>query len=94
MLIKFHFYYILEFTLYFHFFFHSLDTVPRDTYANGKPKGKQLFEFPSYNRNVDLHFFPLSYQNVHHGQIQSDKLKIPCVTHLLVIHHPKVTSKD
>ena len=35
--------------------------------------GKQLFEFLSLNRSVDLRCFPISYQNVHLGQIQPDK---------------------
>ena len=46
--------------------------IPRETFSNGKPRRKQLFEFPSFNRSVDLRCFPLSYQNVNHGQIQSD----------------------
>ena len=32
-----------------------------------------MFEFPSFNRSVDLRCFPLSYQNVNFGQIQPDE---------------------
>ena len=39
---------------------------------NGKPKGRQTFELPSFGANVDVRSFPLSYQNEQFGQVQPD----------------------
>ena len=38
---------------------------------NGKPKGRQTFELPSFGANVDVRNFPL-YQNEQFGQVQPD----------------------
>ena len=39
---------------------------------NGKWKGRQTFELPSFVANVDVRSFPLSYQNEQFGQVQPD----------------------
>lgn len=47
--------------------------VPRAMSKNGKPKGRQTFELPSFGANVDVRSFPLSYQNEQFGQVQPDE---------------------
>ena len=46
--------------------------VPRETCRNGKPKGKQTYQFPSFGATVDLRSLPLSYQFENLGQVQPD----------------------
>ena len=47
--------------------------VPRETCRNGNPKGKQTYQFPSFqDATVDLRSLPLSYQFENLGQVQPD----------------------
>lgn len=53
--------------------FDFVSYIPHATSKNGKPKGRHTFQFPSFDANVDVCSFLLSYKNEQFRQVQPDE---------------------